>query len=128
MAMAGLLAVLVAPGAAHAGPETGSSSSASVDISLSVAARYGLQASGAGSQGSSLREAGPSQFCIATNGQSTPLPVMLVWPSAGQGPQGDRRQEETAVQLSWCQMSSNPQPMNGPGGPMAFGPFIIRPE
>jgi hypothetical protein len=86
-------AALLLPALARAGAPgapAGPTSSASVEIRVSVAPGYGLS----GIRGSSSTAA--RGLCIATNSQPTLLPVMLVMePEAGNSAV-DRRQ------LAWC--------------------------
>ena len=61
-----------------AGPDIGPTSSANVRISLSVAQKVRLGAPAPTMRATRSGEAGPGRFCIASNGQPTLLPVMLV--------------------------------------------------
>jgi hypothetical protein len=79
--------LLAAPLAAH--PQTGSTSSASVGISVSVAPSFKLKPSEEAAQNG-------AGYCIATNGEHLSLPVLLVDPSGGQQSAG------AASALPWC--------------------------
>lgn len=118
-------ALLACPGPVWADGGLGASSSASVDISVSVASRHWLHASAEPSQSDGLKRSRTGQFCIGTNGPAMELPVMLVWtPSPGgaegQGPAGERR----AV-LAGC---SAPEAMTIVSGGLALEAVIVRPE
>ena len=100
---AGLIVMLLAvaePAAAR--PQIGSSSSASVTISVSVAPHYGLRFQPAGSDPQSW--SGP--YCMATNGPLPELAVYLLRLPAGRWPAA-RRSPDKIARLPWCR----------PGGP-----------
>lgn len=75
-AMLLMLCALSAP--AISSPGIGSTSSANVRISLSVAPKFRLGAAAPTIRAARSGEAGPGRFCIASNGQPTLLPVMLL--------------------------------------------------
>ena len=79
-------------------PQIGPTSSTSVSISVSVAAKYGLRVNDAGIR---ALESGAGDFCMTTNGQPMDLPVHLVRRSVD-GPAAGRMFNETAAQLHWC--------------------------
>ena len=78
--------------------QKGPTSSTSVSISASVAAKYGL-----GVNGAAIRslESGAGGFCMTTNGRPTDLPVKLVRHQFEEMAAA-RMPEERASQLSWC--------------------------
>ena len=86
-AAAALASILAAPVAAQ--PQIGSSSSASIGISVSVAPSFGLMPDGPGARDE-------SGYCLATNGEQMTLPVQLVETSSSE-------QEAEAIKtLAWC--------------------------
>lgn len=102
--------LLTAPLAAQ--PQIGSTSSASVEISVSVASSFRLKPS----EEPARNGAG---YCIDTNGEQLFLPVLLVDPSGGQQSAG------VASALPWCNAGQEPPHV---GAPTQTGLRIVRPE
>jgi len=93
------IAILFAVGEpASAFAQIGPTSSTSVEISLSVSAKYGLMANEAGI---TAIENGAADFCMTTNGKPMDLPVQLVRRTAEEAA-AKQMFKEVAVQLDWC--------------------------
>lgn len=122
-----LLLVMATP--VHARPQIGPTSSASVEISLSVAPNYALRTEEPAIRIPESGASGSGIFCIATNGQPMPLPIMLVRPLAGQA-EADGTATEWTIELPWCGAggAAVPAPADQGNDAMAPGAFIIRPE
>lgn len=127
-AAAALLLLALADPAAARAPHSGPTSSGTVNISVSVAPKYELKAGGPAIHALPPGASASGTFCIATNGQPTVLPVLLVSASAGPAGAG-RTAAETSVPLAWCDPDGGTPPAGrlGMGGePPAL--LIIRPE
>lgn len=105
-------ALLAAPIAAH--PQTGSTSSASVGISVSVAPSFRLMSNEPAAQ----HEA---DYCIATNGQQLTLPILLV------DANGSQQATDPASALPWCGVGQG-KFRDDAKRPRPPGILIVRPE
>lgn len=76
------VATILLPAAANSSPAVGSSSSGSVEISVSVAPGYKVLAIEASDGASVQPDVHSARLCLATNSSSPTMPVMLVRPSA----------------------------------------------
>jgi hypothetical protein len=102
-----------------------SSSSASIDISVSVASRHWLEASDQPAPSIGSKRSGTARFCIGTNGRAMELPVMLVWtPSLG-GAEGNGPTAERRAVLAGC---SARNAMTIISGGLESNTVIVRPE
>lgn len=129
LAAACLVSVFPVPGAAQALSESGPTASASINITVSVAKRYSLAASGGASKPQGLKQAEFGQFCISTNGGETLLPVMLMWPTPDQANDSELPQSERAMQLPPCGTSGHALiAADAPGQARGIRAVIIRPE
>lgn len=115
--------VFLAPalaGPAAASSEIAPTSSASANISVSVAPTYGLRNDGSPVQAHA--GAGQAPLCMATNGQPMLLPILLIQSDTGPS-------METIRRIPWCgpgradaELVAKP----GAGGPSTL--IIVRPE
>lgn len=117
------LAICSAPALAKA--DAGTSSSASIRISVSVAAHHQLRAAMEPST-DGLKRAGPGLYCIETNGQAMPLPVMLVWPVARDASTSQGSGEEQAAEVPACGAPHGKAIVRGET--LASPAVIVRPE
>ena len=110
--------LLLLAGPSLARPEAGPTSQASIDISVSVAPEYRLEAS----EPTALGWDWATSFCLATNGSPSILPVKIVRPHSG----SDR---ESAEELGWCRSGGR---LSGagiePDKARGLGLLMIRPE
>ena len=111
---------------AAARPQIGPTSSTSIRISLSVAPQYRLA-----TDDPSLRTLGLAgeggRSCLATNGQPTVLPVLLVRMNAAQT--GSAPTNEPAERITWCESDNEARPTAGRAVDRGqSGPLMIRPE
>jgi hypothetical protein len=95
---AAMLMVFAVAGPAAAVQQIGPTSSAIVGISLSVAPKYGLRDNAVGID---ALESEAANFCIATNGRPTGLPIHLAWQTVDVSAAG-RNVAEAVAQLDWC--------------------------
>jgi len=110
----------------QASADAGASSSASMRISVSVAPRNWLGAAGDSAPSNDLKQAGSGSYCIETNGQAMPLPVMLVWPVARDASTSLASSEENAAELPPC---GAPQATAAVPGERPFSAVVlVRPE
>lgn len=110
---------LLLTGPAPARAEIGPTSSASVDIHVSVAPKFGLRVNTRQAKDT----AASGRYCIETNGKPVALPILLIQSGAGQS-------ADTGQLLPWCGSESsvaggNSEPSAGGRAPRLF---IIRPE
>ena len=98
-AAASFLVLLTSTTPAAANTEVGSTSSASVGISVSVVPSFRL----ASTEPLLDKSINPAGYCIATNGEPMTLPVLLV--QANDGKVSDR----SANQLPWCDAGTGRQ-------------------
>jgi hypothetical protein len=112
-----LLVAMAVPAAAN--PRIGPTSSASVEISVSVAPSFKL-ASREPLLGDSKK---PANYCIATNGEPMALPVLLIQMDDGSG------RDQAANPLSWCEAGKDlSQNQAHAHDRERNGPLFIRPE
>jgi hypothetical protein len=125
-----LLIVLAFSGSAHAAPDAGPTSAASIKISVSVAPRYTLRAAAAaaGSSQVGLERAEPGRFCLKTNALALQLPVMLVWQSGHEGSASGPAAKEKAVEVPPCDAPGEMTLEVGRVDQLASGMLIVRPE
>lgn len=119
---AGGLLLLALTGPAVARSEAGPTSSASIEISVSVASRYRIEPIGTGTLRPGNPAAGP--FCMATNGQAPPLPIRLV--RAVDGPNAGERELGLLPGCDGGDRTSQAEAKGIAG--MAAGLFLVRPE
>lgn len=117
---------LVFSGSAHAAPEMGPSSSASIRISVSAAARYALRLA-AGTSHLRLNHGDPSQFCLETNAIIPQLPVMLISKPEHASASGLTAQDKP-VEVPPCGTRGAMVPAIGTRDQVASGMLIVRPE
>ncbi len=119
------LAVLAAGLATSAaGAAIGPSSSATVEISLSVAARYELRALPASASRAGGKADAADRYCIGTNGAQADQPVMiaLLFEAAREASRGNR-----ATEVQSCGNGNPASALAGAKRPRR-GLLLIRPE
>jgi len=119
IAAASLLFLALAEPAA-ANPRIGPTSSASVEISVSVAPSFKLASSA-----SARQELKTATYCIATNGEQMALPVLLVQANSGEALDPSAG---TANPLPWCNANGRPHDQAYAEDRMRRGLLLIRPE
>lgn len=122
-----LLIGLAFSGSAHAAPEMGPSSSASIRITVSVASRYGLRPT-AGTLNVRLKHADPSQFCLETNVTTPHLPIMLIWLPEHEVSASGMIAKENTVEVPPCGAHRAMFQAVGRRDHVASGMLIVRPE
>lgn len=119
---------LPSPGSAKPLRQAAPTASESIEISVSVAARYRLAVGRDNSGISTLTRQGPDQFCMATNGPKMALPVMLIWTSRSEGVR-DRPVTDKTIQLLQCGASQRTlASVTAQGEATAGQTVIIQPE
>jgi len=114
-----LLFAVAQPAAAH--PPIGPTSSASVEISVSVAPSFKLASNASASQ-----EPKAAPYCIATNGEQMALPILLVPASNSEARDSSGG---NANPLGWCGRDDGLQVSQArTGDGMPAGLVLIRPE
>lgn len=93
---------IVWPGPAHSASPMGASSSSTVQIRLSVAARMELSAV------SDSNDPTAQSYCIGSNAGPPELPVYLIWadiepPMSKPAGQDHRVEPSSPIEVSWCQ-------------------------
>jgi len=125
---AAVLLLMLTPVPAMARSQMGPTSSATVGISLSIAPKYGLRVSSLQTPVPKLSTAGSGGLCMATNGQPTLLPILLVRSRAGKSV-AEHAGKESAEPLGWCASGSKiDAPIASGEWKGMSGPLIIRPE
>lgn len=117
------LVLLASPAAAKA-PPSGSTSSASIKISVSVAPRYQLYATGK-SQSAGLANASGISFCIATNGAKLLLPAELLRPIEGEVGTSNDGMAADRILVASC---GAPEPAKVPSPLQGAQLLIVQPE
>ena len=112
---------------AHAAPEMGPSSSASIRISMSVAPRYALRPA-TGTLNVRLKHADPSQFCLETNVTTPHLPVMLIWLPEHEVSASGLIAKENTVEVPPCGAHRGMFQAVSRRNQVASGMLIVRPE
>lgn len=122
-----LLIGLAFSGSAHAAPEMGPSSSASIRITLSVASRYALRPT-VGTLNVRLKHADPGQFCLETNATTLHLPVMLIWLPEHEVSGTGLTAKENMTEVLPCGAHRAEIKAVGPRDHVASGMLIVRSE
>lgn len=116
-----------APARAIAGD--GRTASASITISVSVAPKYGLAATQNRLPAAKPGPGGENRFCLATNGEQSQLPVMLIWPSHDGLERLGRPAFERAALIGPCRAGGELQtPADRPGMKPTIETVMVRPE
>ena len=129
-----LLLVQATAGEAAGGRgEAQATSSASIEIRLSVAAQYRLKPAAGIGKGAVRQAGGHGRYCIATNAVATTLPVLLVAPDgteAGDATRRTRAPRPLTVEIPPCDATEGSAPSR-PASPeiaSAAAMLLVRPE
>ncbi|HYC94599.1 MAG TPA: hypothetical protein VEB39_02750 [Sphingomicrobium sp.] len=107
--------------------EISPSASVTIEISVSVASRYGLSVNDRGSSPQGPKRSTSREYCLASNGRAMDLPVMLVWSSGG--PPSAETAAKQAVQMARCDAIGGPQSFaNSPDEAVGMREALVTPE